>query len=213
MTQTDGRAGHSGDTSGRFRTVRGIYRIHKRIPRDSVGIWMDDMSVEYRVQIFDKSTAADSIAAASDLPAPAKKAKSSRKDRHTAQVPGGHGADEVAAAQVDPANTSHLSVEALHGAADHGAADRDAVLSYIRKKYGNQAAVVIQILTAFEAYGGLFSEWRAPWEGDSDAYRAQRALRLARAARDFQAALVSLSNYKQKSWYTHAVVWIVWQQC
>eukprot|EP00966_Prymnesium_polylepis_P024118 555485-Prymnesium_polylepis.1 len=33
-----------------------------------------------------------------------------------------------------------------------------------------------------------------------------------RAARDFQAALTSLSNYKQKSWYTHATVWIAWQQ-
>ena len=50
------------------------------------------------------------------------------------------------------------------------------------------------------------------WEGDSDEYRAKRSLRLARAGRDFQAALVSLSNYKQKSWYTHAVVWIIWQQ-
>ena len=46
---TDGRAGHRGDTSGRFRTVRGIYRIHKRIPRDSVGIWTEDMSIEYLV--------------------------------------------------------------------------------------------------------------------------------------------------------------------
>jgi hypothetical protein len=35
---------------------------------------------------------------------------------------------------------------------------------------------------------------------------------LARAARDFQAALTSLSNYKQKSWYTHATTWIAWQQ-
>ena len=35
---------------------------------------------------------------------------------------------------------------------------------------------------------------------------------LARAARDFQAALTSLSNSKQKSWYTHASAWIIWQQ-
>ena len=71
---------------------------------------------------------------------------------------------------------------------------------------------MIQILTAWEAYGQLFTEWRAEWTADSDEYRAKRALRLARAGRDFQAALTSLSNYKQKSWYTHAIVWITWQQ-
>ena len=62
--------------------------------------------------------------------------------------------------------------------------------------------------------GNLFSEWRASWDDDdgSDAYRAKRSLRLARTARDFQAALTSLSNYKQKSWYTHMLVWVVWQQ-
>jgi hypothetical protein len=90
--------------------------------------------------------------------------------------------------------------------------DKEAVLSYVRGKYGNQSEVVIHILTAWEAFGGLFSEWGAVWEGDSDEYRAKRSLRLARAGRDFQAALVSLSNYKQESWYTHAVVWIIWQQ-
>ena len=90
--------------------------------------------------------------------------------------------------------------------------DKAAILSYIRKRYGNHSQVVIQILTAWEAYGEVFGEWRAAWEGDSDEYRAERALRMARCARDFQMALVSLSNYKQKSWYTHALVWIVWQQ-
>ena len=39
-----------------------------------------------------------------------------------------------------------------------------------------------------------------------------RALRFARCARDFMAALNSISNNKQKSWYTHMVVWVVWQQ-
>ena len=83
---------------------------------------------------------------------------------------------------------------------------------YIRERYGNQAGVVLQILAAFEAYGELFAEWRTEWEADTDEYRAQRALKFARAARDFMSALNSLSNFKQKSWYTHTVVWIVWQQ-
>jgi hypothetical protein len=157
--------------------------------------------------IFDKHSVADCLADESpDPPPPPKKPKTARKDRHTAPVQGGYGASEVTPAA---AGTSHLSVDALAGSE---VADREAVLSYVRKKYGNQAGVVIQILTAWEAYGMLFSEWRAAWEGDSDEYRAKRALRLARAARDFQAALTSLSNYKQKSWYTHALVWIVWQQ-
>jgi hypothetical protein len=71
---------------------------------------------------------------------------------------------------------------------------------------------VLQILNAWEMYGELFYEWRAEWTGDSDEYRAKRALQLARCARDFQRALTSLSNYKQKSWYTHVLVWIAWQQ-
>ena len=164
--------------------------------------------------IFDRHTVAQSIASAAlePSPPPAKKAKTARKDRHTAQVTGGYGVEEVVRAGVDPTDTSHLSLDELNGAAE--LEDRTAILSYIRKKYGNHAAVVIQILTAWEAYGALFYEWRAPWDDDdgSDAYRAKRALCLARTARDFQAALTSLSNYKQKSWYTHLLVWVVWQQ-
>jgi hypothetical protein len=159
---------------------------------------------------FDKHSVAASLAAVEVAPPPAKKAKaSSRKDRHSAPVQGGHGAAEVAAAGVDPTNTSHLSLDDLNGEGD-----REAVLSYIRQKYGNHSSVVIQILTAWEAYGNLFSEWRASWDDDdgSDAYSAKRSLRLARTARNFQAALTCLSNYKQKSWYTHMLVWVVWQQ-
>ena len=168
--------------------------------------------------IFDSRTVGDALAQASAEPA-AKKAKpapqekkTARKDRHTAQVPGGVGAAEVGAAQAagsDPTGTGDLSISGLLGAVD---LDRSALLIYIRKRYGNHSAVVIQILVAWEAYGELYGEWRAEWEEDTDAYRAKRALRLARCARDFQAALTSLSNYKQKSWYTHASVWIIWQQ-
>ena len=67
-------------------------------------------------------------------------------------------------------------------------------------------------MQAWEAFGELFHEWRSEWTADTQEYRAKRALRLARCARDFQAALCSLSNYKQKSWYTHTLTWIVWQQ-
>ena len=101
--------------------------------------------------IFDKHSEAASLAAVQVTPPPAKKAKQARKDRHTAPVQGGHGAAEVAAAGVDPTDTSHLSLDDLKGEED-----RETVLSYIRQKYGNHAGVVIQILTAWEAYGNLF---------------------------------------------------------
>jgi hypothetical protein len=163
--------------------------------------------------IFDKHSVAASLAAVEVEHPPAKKAKATaRKDRHTGPVVRGYGAKEVVASGLDPTGTSHLSLDQLNGAAE--LEDRTVVLSYIREKYGNHASTVIQILTAWEAYGNLFCEWRAPWKDDdgSDEYRAKRALRLARTACDFQAALTSLSNYKQKSWCTHMLVWIVWQQ-
>ena len=90
--------------------------------------------------------------------------------------------------------------------------DRPKLIAHLRTRCGNQVETVIKILAAYEAYGELFHEWRAQWDSDTDEYRAKRALQLARAARDFQKALTSLSNYKQKSWYTHALVWIAWQQ-
>ena len=161
--------------------------------------------------IFDKHTVQADLAAAADPTPPpaAKKPKTARKDRHTAKVAGGYGAAEVAAAEkagLDAVGTSQLSVDELQGIADPG------LLAYIRSRYGNHASLVIKILVAWEAYDALFHEWRAEWTGDTDDYRAMRALKLARRARDFQAALCTVSNYKQKSWYTHALTWIVWQQ-
>ena len=139
-------------------------------------------------------------------PPPTKKPKTARKDRLTAPLPGGYRSLEPG---IDPLSTDHLSLDSL---LDSETADHPKLLAYLRGRYGNQAETVIQILTTFEAYGELFHEWRAPWDSDTDEYRAKRALQLARAARDLQKALNSLSNYKQKSWYTHALVWIVWQQ-
>ena len=118
-----------------------------------------------------------------------------------------HGAEEVRAAGLNTTGTGNLSLSGLRGGSD-----QTGLLSYIRTRFGNHSAVVIQIMTAWEAFGELFGEWRAVWESDTDEYRAKRALRLARSARDFQAALTLLSNYKQKCWYTHAAVWIIWQQ-
>ena len=171
----------------------------------------------FRPIIFDKSSVAASLATAAEPSAapPAKKPKAtSRKDRHSAPIAGGHGQAEVQAARVDPKSTDHLSIADLAGAhmLGNGGSGQASVLSYLKQRYGNHAATVIQIMKAWEAYGSLFTEWRSEWEGDSDDYRAKRALRMARAVRDFQAALTSLSNYKQKSWYTHATVWIAWQQ-
>ena len=151
--------------------------------------------------IFDKLT----VAVALDAAAPPKKPKTGRKDRHTASS-STYGAAEVDAAGIDPAQTLHLSISELQKVST------PETLKYIRSRYGNHAEIVIKILSAWEAYGELFSEWRAAWTGDTDEYRARRALQMARPARDFQANLTSLSNNKQKSWCTHAVTWIAWQQ-
>jgi hypothetical protein len=153
--------------------------------------------------IFDKRTVADSF---EQEAAPPKKAKTARADRHKA---GGAG-PRFGGAEVGPgaAGTSGLSISGLRGDED----SNSTILEYVRSRYGNHASTVIAILTAWEAYGALFMEWREPWESDTDAYRAKRAFQFARCARDFQQALVSLSNYKHKSWYVHLVVWVVWQQ-
>ena len=150
------------------------------------------------------STAASTDAAAA-APPPPKKAKS-RKDRHTAPIAGGFSAGDVTMADASVAP----SLDALRGA--DLSADSDAVATWLRTRYGNHAATVVEILKGWETYGDLFSEWREAWTEDTDAYRAKRSLQFARCARDFMRALNSLSNYKQKSWYTHAIVWICWQQ-
>lgn len=160
--------------------------------------------------IFHKSTLEDSLSATNPLPV-AKKPKTARKDRHTAPIAGGYGTTQVEEAGINPSDTSHLSLTALIGESELRDT-RESILSYIRNRYGNQAGIVIQILTAWEAFGELLTEWRAKWDARTDPYRAKRALQFARCAREFQRALVSLSNSKQTSWYTHAVVWIVWQQ-
>ena len=161
--------------------------------------------------IFDKGmvAVADELEAAA--PPPKKKA-TARKDRHTGGA--ALGAAEVAAAEaagLDPAGSGSVSLGELRGEKDVTPLQSTEIRNYIRKRYGNHSAVVLKILNAWEAYGELFYEWRAEWTGDSDEYRAKRALQLARCARDFQRALTSLSNYKQKSWYTHVLVWIAWQ--
>ena len=92
----------------------------------------------------------------------------------------GLSAAEVSAAEAVGLNvtgTVGLSVAGLAGGADM---DGAALLTYIRERYmyGNHSAIVIQILTAWEAYGELFHEWRSVWESDSDEYRLMWALRL-----------------------------------
>jgi hypothetical protein len=103
--------------------------------------------------IFDTSSVAASLATAtepSEAP-PAKKAKAtSRKDRHAAPVADGHGQAEVQAAKIDPKSTDHLSIADLAGAdmLGNGGSGQASVLSYLRQRYDNQAAAVIQIMKA-----------------------------------------------------------------
>jgi hypothetical protein len=132
--------------------------------------------------IFHKLTLDELLSATDPVPA-AKKPKTakSRKDRHTAPMAGGYGATEVEEAGIDPSDASHLSLTELIGESELGDT-RESILSYIRKRYGNQAGIVIQILTAWEAFGELFTEWRAKWDADTDPYRAKRALQFARCA-------------------------------
>ena len=153
--------------------------------------------------IFDQPSVAAQLEAAEPAP---KKVKTSRKDRHTFSIPEGHGASEVTHAEA----AAVPSLAALRGA--DVSTDTPEIATQLRARYGNHADTVVLILKGWETYGELFGEWREKWTADTDEYRALRSLKFARCARDFMAAINSLSNNKQTSWYTHAVVWIVWQQ-
>ena len=96
--------------------------------------------------IFDKTTVAAAIVDAAEPPT-AKKDKTARKDRHMALIAGGFGAAAVGAAGIDGATTSSVSISDLKGASSLEGGG-EAVRAYIRERYGNHAALVIQILTA-----------------------------------------------------------------
>ena len=136
----------------------------------------------------------------------------SRKQRQQSAPAGGFGTEQTAeldAAMEDDADT--LNFGGLKGEAEL-ASDSPVIVAFVRQRYGNHASNVLNILKLWEAYGELYHSWRNPWSGDSDQYRAQRALHFARAARDFAKYLAIVSNSKHKSWYVHTVVWIVWRQ-
>ena len=165
--------------------------------------------------VFDEVEVVSAAAAAEESEAskPAKKAKAlSRKQRQQAGGAGGFGAEQ-AAAGVEQHDAAEALLD-LEDLADSGefAADSTAIKDYIRKRYGNHSTTVLNILKLWESYGKVYAAWRDPWDLDTDAYRAQRALRFARSARDFQRWLLAVSNYKHKSWYVHVCVWIVWRQ-
>eukprot|EP00966_Prymnesium_polylepis_P275930 6375400-Prymnesium_polylepis.1 len=104
---------------------------------------------------------ADELSAATTEPPPKKPKAVARKARHMAAAASGFGQEEIQAAGVDPMSTDHLSISDLTGAACLGNAGsgQAPILSYLRKRYGNHAETVIQIMKAWETYGELFSEW------------------------------------------------------
>ena len=92
------------------------------------------------------------------------------------------------------------------------APDTDGLVEFLKKRYGNRAANVLDVMKLWECYGDVFSAWREEWTEDTPAYRAKRALRFLRASIEFSKALNKVSNYKHQSWYVHYLVWVVPRQ-
>ena len=66
-------------------------------------------------------------------------------------------------------------------------ADSDALRSelrtFLRRRFGNHAREVLDLMRMWEVYDELHAAWRDEWTADTPAYRAHRALRFARAGR------------------------------
>ena len=90
--------------------------------------------------------------------------------------------------------------------------DPRSLTDYLKSRYGNRAANVLDVMKLWECYGEVFSAWRAEWTEDSPEYRAKRALAFLRASMEFSKRLNKVSNYKHQSWYVHYLVWIVPRQ-
>ena len=163
--------------------------------------------------VFDEPTIVAKAAEDAETAAAAQQAKKpkkamSRKARQGSGPVGGFGAAE---AEMNRDSDADIDLNDLDSA-DAYSASSPEIVAYVRRRYGNYASTVLNILSMWEAYGRTYAAWRDKWTSDTDPYRAMRALRLARAARDYQKWLIMVSNYKHKSWYVHIMVWITWRQ-
>ena len=161
------------------------------------------------------------LAAAAAVPAPAPApaaparpvtAPASRRRR---QAPGGGFNAGAAPADTTPETETITEEEELEGlltAMMGDEPDPESLTDFLKKRYGNRAANVLDVMKLWECYGEIFSAWREEWEEETEAYRAKRALRFLRASIEFSKALNKVSNYKHQSWYVHYLVWIIPRQ-
>ena len=152
---------------------------------------------------------AEAAADPAPAPPPQRNATSSRRRR---QAPaGGYSAGSAVEADEATANEEQ-EIEGLLDALMGEAADVDGLTAFLRKRYGNRAANVLDVMRLWECYGELFSAWREEWAEDTKEYRAKRALRFLRGGIEFNKALNKVSNYKHQSWYVHYLVWVIPRQ-
>ena len=149
---------------------------------------------------------AAATAPAAPAPARPQTAPASRRRR---QAPGG-GFGTGAAPQANEATvTEEEELDTLLDAIMGQDPDTAGLTAFLKKRYGNRAANVLDVMKLWECFGDVFSAWREEWPEDTQEYRAKRALRFLRASIEFSKALNKVSNYKHQSWYVHYLVWIV----
>ena len=152
--------------------------------------------------------AAAAAAPAPPAPVPQPTAPASRRRRQAPTGGFNAGTAPEAAARVTEDEELEGLLEAMMGEAP----DTDGLVEFLKKRYGNRAANVLDVMKLWECYGDVFSAWREEWTEDTPAYRAKRALRFLRASIEFSKALNKVSNYKHQSWYVHYLVWVVPRQ-
>eukprot|EP00965_Chrysotila_dentata_P041257 1368839-Pleurochrysis_carterae.AAC.4 len=87
-------------------------------------------------------------------------------------------AEDTTAAEEPSGNDLQDNLDELDG---FEAADSATVLRYLSTRYGNKAENAAANLQLYESFGKLFAAWRDEWPQDTPEYRAERALRFARA--------------------------------
>ena len=156
--------------------------------------------------------AADASDPAPEPAAPAAPVRSAPASRRRRQAPSGGFSTGAMPEENEATITEEAELEELLSSILGSPDDSASLVDFLRKRYGNRAANVLDVMKLWEAYGDVFSAWREEWQENTPEYRAKRALRFLRASIEFSKALNKVSNYKHQSWYVHYLVWIVPRQ-
>ena len=153
------------------------------------------------------------LAAAASAPAPPPPPKlTAPASRRRRQAPAGGFNAGAAPESEAPTVTEEEELDELLECLMGDLPDPKSLTDYLKARYGNRAANVLDVMKLWECYGDVFSAWRDEWTEDSPEYRATRALRFLRASIVFSKMLNKVSNYKHQSWYVHYLVWVVPRQ-